>query len=93
MVVSVDRTPPSIDAHRKGELIVVAVDDALSGVARLEVVADGRVAFSPRCVDGVCDGRHEEFRFAAAQLEGDGPWSLKATDAAGNAVEAPVPEP
>ena len=91
--VSVDRTPPSIDAHRKGEFIVVAVDDALSGVAKLEVVTDGRVAFSPRCADGVCDGRHEEFRFEAAQLEGGGAWILKATDAAGNAVEAPVPGP
>lgn len=92
-VVSIDRTPPSIDAHRKGAIIVIAVDDALSGVAKLEVVTDGRVAFSPRCADGVCDGRHEEFRFEAAQLEVSGTWSLRATDAAGNAVEAPVPGP
>jgi len=62
-------------------------------VTRLELVEGGRVAFSPRCVDGVCDGGREEFRFSAAPLGSRGVWSLRATDAAGNPVEAPAPKP
>jgi hypothetical protein len=91
--VIVDRTPPSIDAKRKGGDVVVSVEDALSSVARLDVVLDGRVMFSPRCADGVCDSTRETFRFPASRISAAGTWSLRATDAAGNAVEAPVPSP
>ena len=93
IVVVIDRTAPSIDAKRKRDVIEVEVTDALSGVMRLEVVADGRVAFSPRCADGVCDGRRESFRFLASQVGTGGATSLRAIDAAGNPVEAPVPAP
>jgi hypothetical protein len=91
--VRVDRTPPTIEAKRKGGTIDVTVTDAMSQVARLEVIVDGRVAFSPRALDGVCDGPRESFKFDAAQVASAGTWSLRATDAAGNAVETPVPAP
>jgi hypothetical protein len=91
--VMLDRTPPTIDAKRRGNVIEVLVADALSGVARLEVVADGKVAFSPRPADGVCDNVRETFQIPAAQIGPGGSWSLRATDAAGNAFEAPVPGP
>jgi hypothetical protein len=90
-VVILDRTPPTIEAKRRGDALEVSVADALSGVARLEVVMDGKVAFSPRPVDGVCDNDRETFQIPAAQLKTAGSWSLRAIDAAGNAFEAPVP--
>lgn len=91
--VCVDRTPPSIEAKRKGHEIEVTVTDALSAVAKLEVLIDGRAAFSPRSTDGVCDSQRETFKIPTERL-GDGkPVTLRATDAAGNAVENPVPEP
>ena len=89
--VSVDRTPPSIEVKRSGATVEVVVEDALSMVARLEVVANGRVLFSPRCEDGVCDNRKESFRFAAPRSGSDEAWTLRATDQAGNVVETPVP--
>jgi hypothetical protein len=92
-VVRVDRTPPTIEAKRKGGNLEVTVSDASSAVMKLEVVVDGRVAFSPQCADGVCDGNRETFRFAAAAVSTAGTWSLRATDGAGNAVETPVPAP
>jgi hypothetical protein len=92
-LVHVDRTPPSIDAKRSGGAIEVVVTDALSAVARLEVLADGRVLFSPRCGDGVCDAPRETFRFPAPQAAPGSAWSLRATDAAGNSVETPAPAP
>jgi hypothetical protein len=91
--LSVDRTPPSIATKRSGGTLEVVVEDALSMVARLEVIASGRVLFSPRCEDGVCDNKRETFRFPAQRAAQDEAWSLKATDAAGNAVETPVPAP
>ncbi len=91
--VAVDRTPPSIETKRSGGTFEVVVDDKLSMVARLEVIASGRVLFSPRCEDGVCDNTRETFRFPAPRAAQSEAWSLKATDAAGNAVETPVPTP
>jgi len=93
LTVCVDRTPPSVEPKRSGANIDVVVNDALSPVGRLEALVDGRVAFSPRPEDGVSDGRRETYRIPTAQLAGRGPWSLRATDAAGNAVETPVPAP
>jgi hypothetical protein len=91
--VAVDRTPPSITTKRSGGTLEVVVEDALSPVARLEVIAAGRVLFSPRCEDGVCDNTKETFRFPTPRSGQDEPWSLKATDAAGNAAETPAPLP
>ena len=91
--VSVDRTPPSIETKRSGATLEVVVEDALSKVARLEVTAGGRVLFSPRCEDGVCDSTRESFRFPAPRASHNEAWSLKATDTAGNVVETPVPAP
>ena len=92
MAVIVDRTPPTIEAKRKGETLDVSVEDALSGISRLELLTGGKVAFSPRPDDGVCDNARESFRIAVARLGSDA-WTLRATDAAGNAFEAPVPAP
>jgi hypothetical protein len=89
--VTVDRTPPSITAKRNGDTVEVVVEDALSPVARLEVTSNGHVLFSPRCEDGVCDNTRETFRFPVPRGAPGEAWSLKATDAAGNAVEAPAP--
>jgi hypothetical protein len=91
--VTVDRTPPSIVTKRSGGTLEVVVEDALSPVTRLEVIAGGRVLFSPRCEDGVCDNTKESFRFPAPRAGQAEAWSLKATDAAGNAFEASVPAP
>ncbi len=88
-----DRTAPVIEAKRSGLGFEVVVTDALSPVVRLDVIADGRVMSAPRCGDGVCDGTRETFRFPATHLGASGPWSLRATDAAGNAAETPVPSP
>ena len=91
--VFVDRTPPTIEAKRKGDAVEVVVNDALSTVARLEVVAGGRVLFSPRCGDGVCDSTQETFRFLVTQPAPSDALTLRATDVAGNAAETPVPAP
>ena len=91
--VCVDRTPPVIDAKRKGDDIEVVVKDALSSVARLEVVAAGRVLFAPRCGDGVCDNPSETFRFSVPRPAPTDAWTLRATDLAGNAAEVQVPAP
>jgi hypothetical protein len=91
--VCIDRTPPSIVTKSNSGTIEVVVEDALSQVARLEVTANGRVLFSPRCEDGVCDNTKETFRFPVPRAAQDEPWSLKATDAAGNAAETPAPMP
>jgi hypothetical protein len=91
--VLVDRTPPVIEVKRKGDDFEVLVRDSLSAVERLEVVADGRVLFSPRCGDGVCDNIEETFRIRAPWTAPSDPWTLRARDVAGNAAEIPVPAP
>lgn len=91
--VVVDRTPPTIVAKRKADTVEVVVKDVLSCVARLEVVADGRVLFSPRCEDGVCDNTEETFRFLVPQPAPSDAWTLRATDVAGNAADLAVPAP
>lgn len=94
VLVRVDRTPPSIESKRgAGGALEVTVTDALSGVARLEVIEGGRVLFAPRCADGVCDGPRESFRLASSDAGTAGARSLRATDGAGNAAEAAVPAP
>jgi len=89
--VFVDRTPPSIDAKRRGDAVEVVAEDALSPVARLELIENGKAAFSPRCDDGVCDDRRETFRIPSSYVESGDGWSLRATDGAGNSFETPVP--
>jgi hypothetical protein len=62
-------------------------------VSRLEVMAGGRVLFSPRCGDGVCDSTQETFRVRVPETAPSDAWTLKAVDLAGNAAEIPVPAP
>lgn len=92
--VRVDRTPPSIDAHRVGGGAVdVTVTDAISAIVRLEILQDGKPVASPACADGVCDGKTETFHIAAADAGAAGARTLRAEDAAGNTADAPVPAP
>ncbi len=91
--VVVDRTSPTIEAKRKADTVEVVIKDELSTVARLEVVANGRVVFSPRCADGVCDNREERFLFLMPQPPPSDPWTLRATDVAGNTADILVPAP
>jgi hypothetical protein len=91
--VVVDRTPPTIVAKRKADIVEVVVNDTLSTVARLEVVTGGRVVFSPRCEDGVCDSAEERFRVVVPHPASSETWKLRATDVAGNDAELPVPAP
>jgi len=91
--VSVDRTPPKLAAKRKGDAVEVVVEEAVSTVAALEVVADGRVLFSPRCGDGVCDGARETFSFLVPSPAPTEAWTLRAVDLAGNKAELAVPAP
>jgi hypothetical protein len=92
--IFVDRTPPELRVVRTGGggLDVEAVD-ALSPIARLEVLADGVVLFAPRPEDRVTDSAREVFRLSPAQAGVPGSRTLRAVDAAGNVVEAPVPAP
>jgi hypothetical protein len=87
--VIVDRTPPAIQARRSGPTVEITVTDTLTPVARLEVVRDGRVLYRLRPSDGVADSRSETYRFdVPPEAEGA---ALRATDAAGNVAEAPLP--
>jgi hypothetical protein len=94
LLVRIDRTPPSIETKpsaREGFDVIVA--DAVSSVARLEVVEAGRVLFSPRPSDGVCDGPRETFHIAPSETGATPARSLRAIDAAGNAAEIAMPTP
>jgi sugar lactone lactonase YvrE len=94
VVVRIDRTPPVIEAKRvAGGGVEVRVSDALSPIARLEVLDGGRAIAAPRPADGVCDGPRETFRLSAADAGPAAARTLRATDAAGNSAEAPVPSP
>ncbi len=91
--VVVDRTPPTIVAKRKADTVEVVVKDLLSTVARLEVMADERILFSPRCGDGVCDSPEETFQLLVPKPAPSDAWTLRATDVAGNEADLPVPAP
>ena len=94
LFITVDQTPPDIDvAAAPGGGLELVVSDTFSDIRSLEVRADGRVQFTVRAVDGVCDSRREVFRF---ELPADGieaAWSVRAIDSAGNKVEAPLARP
>ncbi len=87
----VDRAPPRIEARRGKAGVEVTVTDALSAISRLEVVSEGRPLFAARPLDGVCDGRREEFVLSAADAGEPGSKTLRAVDAAGNSAETPIP--
>ncbi|MBZ5640677.1 MAG: hypothetical protein LAO51_18215 [Acidobacteriia bacterium] len=94
--VTVDRTPPVIEARRiEGGAVEVKATDALSPVNRLEAMRDGKVVFQARPMDGVSDSREEVYRIAAVDLgSGTGAvQSLRVLDDAGNVAETPVPAP
>ena len=89
----VDHTPPVITSKRVDGAVEVLVTDSGSAVVRLEVLEGTRVVASPRCADGVCDGTRESFRIAKEDAGAPGTRTLRATDAAGNTAEEPVPSP
>lgn len=87
----VDRTPPQIRTKPGANGTEVVVEDKGSGVARVEVLSDGRALFAPRPEDGVLDGATETFRLGADPASGTR--TLRAVDGAGNVTEAPVSSP
>jgi sugar lactone lactonase YvrE len=91
-LVEVDRTPPKIEV-RRGSGAEVTVTDAVSPVIRLEVLEAGKVKFAVKPKDGVCDSRRETFALSANDLGAPGTRLLRATDAAGNTAETPIPTP
>lgn len=89
-LVTVDRTAPQIVSQRRtAGGIEIEIADDVSGVRRLELLRDGSPRFRARPVDGVCDSARERFRLDANALAGEG-WTLRAVDAAGNAVDQPL---
>ena len=94
IALRVDRTAPDIRPKRvAGGGVEVEVADAVSGVARLEIIEDGRIVASPRPADGVADGSKEVFRVPAVPSGKRDARTLRATDGAGNTAEAEVPAP
>ena len=93
IALRVDRSPPDIRPKRVAGGIEVEVTDAVSGVARLEIIEDGRVIASPRPADGVADGGKETFRVPGEPPGKAASRTLRATDGAGNTAEAEVPAP
>lgn len=92
--IIIDRTPPELAARRvAGGGVEITVSDAASPVVRLEVMEGGRILFAPRPSDGVADSGRESFRLSASEAGAAGERTLRAVDAAGNVVEAPVPSP
>ncbi len=88
-LVVIDRTAPEVEARRTGNDLEVTVRDAGSGAVRLEVVADGKVAFALPASGAPSGPRGETFRIAADRLPA-GSVAVRAVDAAGNASEKPV---
>jgi hypothetical protein len=87
--VVIDRTPPRYELRPSGEgRFEITLTDDHSEVRRLEVLDAGRVLFSVRSTDGVCDSRRESFTIdlgGAAESR-----SLRGVDAAGNQVDIPL---
>jgi hypothetical protein len=83
----VDRTPPEIEIlGGSAGATRVRVEDELSDIRGLELMEDGRVLFTARPEDGVCDSRRETFRIELPSA-GSSARSIRGIDAAGNVVE------
>jgi len=90
--LTVDRTPPRVELREAADgSIEVLLEDRLSRLRPLELLREGRVRFTARPADGVCDSRTEAFRVDLPPGSGGG-WSVRGIDAAGNSVERPVGE-
>ena len=87
--VVIDRTPPRYDLRPTGEgSFEITLTDDHSEVRRLEVLDAGRVLYSVRSIDGVCDSRRESFTIDLAGAADSR--SLRGVDAAGNQVDIPL---
>jgi hypothetical protein len=87
--VIVDRTPPRHELRPTGpDRYELTLEDALSEIRRLEVLADGRVLHTVRPVDGVCDSLRESFSVELTDSGGEP--GLRGVDAAGNQVDIPL---
>jgi hypothetical protein len=89
--MTVDRSSPTVEFRRTGDVVDVTVTDGASPVVRLEIVKDGAVLGAAACLDGVCDSRRETFRVTGAAASPGAGTSVRAYDAAGNVAEAPLP--
>jgi len=90
--VVVDRTPPEIEIlPPEGKAVRIRVADVHSDLRALELVREGRVQFTVRAEDGVCDSPRESFRFEPP--DGAEGWAVRGADAAGNTAERPLSVP
>jgi sugar lactone lactonase YvrE len=88
--VVVDRTAPRVEIERAADgALRVRVEDRLSEIRAVELVAGGRTRHTLRPDDGVCDSRRETYRVEAEGWSGTG-WVLRGSDTAGNVVELPL---
>jgi hypothetical protein len=86
----VDRTPPTVEVTIEPDgAWTIHAEDTHSDLRRLDLVRHGRVRFTARPLDGVCDSRVERYRLTQPE-PGDG-WSVRGVDAAGNVAERAVP--
>jgi hypothetical protein len=91
LTLRIDRTPPEMTVEPAGEDgTTIRVRDSLSRVLRLEVLREGETAFLALPVDGVCDSPRETFRIPPGAIEGEGPWTVRAVDEAGNTSQQPL---
>lgn len=93
LAVTVDRTPPELRVRRDGDVLEVRLVDAHSEIRRLELLREGRVRFTVRPQDGLCDSREEIFRVERPEADERGAWMLRGVDAAENAAERPLAAP
>jgi hypothetical protein len=85
----IDRTPPEAKLSAVGPgRYELTLEDAVSEIRLLQLVADGRPLHAIRPVDGVCDSPRESFRIEVPATEGE--LRLRGADAAGNQVEIPL---
>jgi len=84
--VVVDRTPPRVALGAvEGSAREVVVEDLHSDILRLELIREGRVRFTARPEDGICDSNREVFRVELPA--GEQGWVARGVDAAGNSGE------
>ena len=81
-VFQIDNTPPVISVLKQGEDVVeIRVEDATSLIDSVLVATDAQNYTEVQPVDGITDGKREEYRIAREKGK---PLYIRATDKAGN---------
>ncbi len=81
----IDNTPPEINVTRGTNSLMIKVKDSGSGVKELRYSRDGKTWILLSPVDGICDGKEEEF-----EVKSDSVFALRAIDRQGNAKTLPL---